>query len=74
MEAKCGGVVAKKSPLPIVVELGEGLQEPPEGLKDRMADEIRARLVVSTDIEFVPYGTLPRETYKSKLIDYSDTN
>ncbi len=66
--------VQQAPPLPIVVELGEGFPEPPEGLKDRMADEIRERLLVSTDIEFVPYGTLPRETYKSKLIDYSDTN
>jgi phenylacetate-CoA ligase len=37
-----------------------------------MKDEIRARLLVTTDISFVPYNTLPRETYKSKLVDYSD--
>ena len=66
--------VQQAPPLPIVVELGDGFTKPADGLKDRMTDEIRTRLLVSTDIQLVPFGTLPRETYKSKLIDYSDTN
>jgi len=66
--------VQQSPPLPLVVELGDGVGEAAEGLRDRMTDEIRMRLLVSTDIQFVTFGTLPRETYKSKLIDYSDTN
>jgi len=37
-----------------------------------MKQEIRERLLVTTELSFVPHGTLPRETYKSKLVDYSD--
>jgi len=66
--------VQQAPPLPIVVELGDGLEKPAERLKNRITDEIRTRLLVSTDIQFVPYSTLPRETYKSTLIDYSDVN
>jgi phenylacetate-CoA ligase len=68
---KSAGVL-QSPPLPVVVELGKSCQAPPEGLRRRITDEIRSRLLVATDIGLVPYGTLPRETYKSKLIDYSD--
>jgi phenylacetate-CoA ligase len=51
--------------------VGEGFRGDTEGLRARLKSEIRARLLVTTDIELVPYGTIPRETYKSKLIDYS---
>ena len=64
--------VRQSPPLPVVVELAESLQAAPEGLAERMKDEIRSRLLVSTSIDFVPYGTIPRETYKSRLIDYGD--
>ena len=64
--------VLQEPPLPIVVELGEKLQTEPEGLRDRIKTEIRSRLLVTTDIRFVPYGTLPRETYKYKLVNYDD--
>ncbi len=64
--------VLQTPPLPVVIELAEGVAQEPEGLRQRMKEEIRARLLVTTDISFVPYNTLPRETYKSKLVDYSD--
>lgn len=64
--------VLQEPPLPIVVELGEKLEIEPEGLRDRIKSEIRSRLLVTTDIRFVPYGTLPRETYKYKLVNYDD--
>ncbi|MEE4280034.1 MAG: AMP-binding protein [Halieaceae bacterium] len=64
--------VLQTPPLPVVIELGRDTPQAPEGLKERMKAEIRARLLVTTDISFVPYNTLPRETYKSKLVDYSD--
>ena len=56
-----------------LVELAQAVEKEPEGLKKRMMTEIRSRLLVSTDISLVPYGTLPRETYKSSLVDYSDS-
>jgi len=64
--------VSQVPPLPMVVELAKDIDTPPEGLVDRLKDEIRQRLLVGTDITLVPYGTLPRETYKSKIVDYSD--
>ncbi len=60
-------------PLPLVVELAQAVKTVPEGLKERMTIEIRSRLMVSTEISIVPYGTLPRETYKATLVDYSDS-
>ena len=66
--------VLQKPPLPVVIELAEGVAEAPEGLRQRMIDEIRSRLLVTTDIQFSPYGTLPRETYKIKLVDFSDAD
>ena len=64
--------VMQTPPLPVVVELGDNNSAPSNYLQQRIADEIRERLLVTTDIQLVPYGTLPRETYKSRLIDYSD--
>jgi phenylacetate-CoA ligase len=64
--------VSQDPPLPLVVELGKGVAREPEGLGDRLRGEIRERLLVSTSIAFVPYGTLPRETYKYKLVDFSE--
>lgn len=63
--------VRQTPPLPLVVELGEGRGQVPEGLDARMTAEIRSRLLVNTEVSFVPYRTLPRETYKSSLVDYS---
>ena len=31
------------------------------------------RLVVTTEVELVPYGTLPRSEYKSKLVDFGES-
>lgn len=64
--------VAQEPPLPVVVELGKGVATEPPGLGERVKLEIRSRLLVTTSISFVPYGSLPRETYKYKLVDYSN--
>ncbi len=64
--------VLQAPPLPIVVELGENFSGTADDLGKRIATEIRSRLLVSTEVRLVPYGTLPRETYKSKLIDFSE--
>ena len=66
--------VLQTPPLPVAVELGEGVVDPDGELKQRLKDEIRSRLLVGTAIDLVPYGTIPRETYKAKLIDYSDVS
>jgi phenylacetate-CoA ligase len=64
--------VLQTPPLPVVVELAERVEKAPEGLAQRIAEEIRSRLLVRADVRLVAHGTLPRETYKSKLIDYSE--
>ena len=64
--------VLQKPPLPVLIELGDGVTTAPEGLRERMVEEIRSRLLVTMDVQFVAFGTIPRETYKSKLVDYGD--
>lgn len=59
-------------PLKVMVELAQG-----EAGGQALAEEIRARirntLLVNTRIELVPFGTLPRSDYKSKMVDWSET-
>ena len=62
--------VKQEPPLPVTVELAR------DAAADvRLADAIRARLrealVVTTRVELVPWGSLPRSEYKSKLVDRS---
>ncbi len=64
--------VRQSPPLPVLVELGEDNPAPSEALRQRIAEKVRARLLVATDIRLAPYGELPREVYKSRLVDYSD--
>jgi len=64
--------VSQEPPLPLVVELGEGISSEPVDIKEKLKNEIRSKLLVATDIRFVKYGALPRETYKYKLVDFSD--
>lgn len=62
--------VRQDPPLPIAVELG-GDAAADSGLAQAIEQAIRARLVVGTKIELVPYGSLPRSEYKTKLVDFS---
>lgn len=62
--------VAQQPPLPIVVELGATVATEPSGLRERLQDEIRKRLLVNADVQLVPYGSLPRDTYKARLVEY----
>lgn len=64
--------VLQTPPLPVVVELGTDATTAPSDLAQRIKEQVRNRLLVTTEIKLVPHGTLPRETYKSRLIDYSD--
>ena len=55
----------------VLVELSEQ-GEPDAALADAIRQAIRDKLVVSTEIELVPYGTLGRSEYKSRLVDFSE--
>ncbi len=59
----------QEPPLPVAVELGEA--EPRAGdaaLAASIRERLRAALVVQTEIELVPHGSLQRSEYKSKLV------
>jgi phenylacetate-CoA ligase len=60
--------VKQDPPLPISVELAEGIAPDP-ALAERIRDRIRSVLVVSTRIDLVAYGALPRSEYKSRLVE-----
>jgi phenylacetate-CoA ligase len=60
-------------PLPVAVELGEG-NIAAEGLAPAIERRVRERLLVTTRIELVTLGTLPRSDYKSKLVDWSNAD
>lgn len=64
--------VRQDAPPRVIVELAEG-----EAADDELAGAIqvaiRGTLVTSTAVELVPYGTLPRSEYKSRLVDFSDS-
>jgi phenylacetate-CoA ligase len=62
--------VRQDAPPRVLVEV-EG--EPDGGLAAEIRTAIRTQLVVTTEVELVPYGTLPRSEYKSKLVDFSES-
>lgn len=62
--------VKQQPPLPLIVELAEdGVAS--SDLADAIKKRIRDKLIVTTDVKLVPWGTLPRSDYKSKLVDWS---
>lgn len=63
--------VKQSPPLKVLVELTEGT-EATEGLADTIRQRLRDKLVVTTRIDLVAAGTLPRSEYKSKLIDFAE--
>jgi phenylacetate-CoA ligase len=62
--------VRQSPPLPLSVELAADVA-PPAGLAEAIKTRIRDKLIAATEIELVPYGTLPRSDYKLKLVDWS---
>ena len=64
--------VMQSPPLPLSVELAEGLEREPPGIGEELQARIREQLLVRTEVSLVPHGTLPRSEYKTKLVDYSD--
>jgi phenylacetate-CoA ligase len=64
--------VRQDTPPRVIVELGDG-ERPDDELAGAIQVAIRGRLVTSTAVELVPYGTLPRTEYKSRLVDFSES-
>jgi phenylacetate-CoA ligase len=60
--------VKQEPPLPLRVELARGA-EPAGDLADAIRARIRDVLVVQTRVELVPWGTLERSEYKSRLVE-----
>jgi len=56
-----------KPPLKIVAEFGDGVAPPP-GLQAEIEHKIRAVLTVSSAVQLVPPGTLPRFEMKGQLV------
>ena len=61
--------VKQEPPLPVSVELAEGTSVPP-GLADAIGERIRNMLVVQARVDLVPFGTLQRSEYKSRLVEH----
>jgi phenylacetate-CoA ligase len=62
--------VKQEPPLPISVELARDA-EPDPALAQAIGERLRSVLVVQTRIELVPWGSLQRSEYKSKLVERS---
>jgi phenylacetate-CoA ligase len=63
--------VRQEPPLPLLVELADG-DTGDEDLSQTIEQAIRATLIVTTRVTLVPYGSIPRSEYKTKLLDFSD--
>ena len=60
--------VKQEPPLPVSVELAQDASDDPL-LAQAIRERIRAVLVVQTQVELVPWGSLQRSEYKSKLLE-----
>jgi phenylacetate-CoA ligase len=60
--------VKQEPPLPVAVELASD-SPADDALAERIRERLRETLVVQTCVELVPYGTLQRSEYKSKLVE-----
>jgi phenylacetate-CoA ligase len=60
--------VKQEPPLPVSVELARGTAPDP-ALADAIHERLRHALVVQARVELVPWGSLQRSEYKSKLVD-----
>jgi phenylacetate-CoA ligase len=60
--------VKQEPPLPVAVELARDAPAD-DALADAIRERLRSVLVVQTRVELVPWGTLGRSEYKSKLVE-----
>ena len=63
-----GAGVKQEPPLPVAVELAQHAASDPD-LAEAIEGRLRDVLVVQTAIELVPWGSLQRSDYKSRLVD-----
>jgi phenylacetate-CoA ligase len=61
--------VKQEPPLPVRVELARDAPAD-AALADAIREKLRSALVVQTRVELVPWGTLQRSEYKSKLVEH----
>jgi phenylacetate-CoA ligase len=61
--------VKQDPPLPVSVELAEGATADP-ALAESIRERLRTTLVVQARVDLVPWGSLQRSEYKSKLVDH----
>ncbi len=64
-----GQGVKQAPPLPVTVELAHGI-DAPSGLAEKIEARLRATLVFAARVDLVPWGTLQRSEYKSKLVQH----
>ena len=60
--------VKQEPPLPVTVELGRG-RDANSPLADAIRERLREVLIVQTQVDLVPWGSLQRSEYKSKLVE-----
>ena len=60
--------VKQEPPLPVVVELA-GAQRADAALAEAIRERLRSVLLVQTRVDLVPWGSLRRSEYKSKLVE-----
>jgi phenylacetate-CoA ligase len=60
--------VKQEPPLPVSVELARGATND-AALAEAIRERLRNVLVVQTRVELVPWGTLRRSEYKSRLVE-----
>jgi len=61
--------VKQEPPLPVTVELAGGA-EPGDWLATAIRERLRDVLIVQTHVDLVPFGTLRRSEYKSRLVEH----
>jgi phenylacetate-CoA ligase len=61
--------VKQEPPLPVSVELARGAK-PDAALADAIRERLRGALVVQASVELVPWGSLRRSEYKSRLVEH----
>ncbi len=64
-----GAGVKQDPPLPVSVELAAGESAQAE-LAEAIRERLRNTLVVQTQVDLVPWGSLQRSDYKSKLLEH----
>jgi phenylacetate-CoA ligase len=60
--------VKQEPPLPVSVELAQGATADP-ALAESIRERLRGVLTVQTSVDLVPWGSLGRSEYKSRLVE-----